>query len=120
MPGTRGAKGRRYFSVAVTLTAPKVRPWKEFSSAKMRCLRAGEPGDVGGRASVEAGELESAFDGFRTAIGEENAVHAGPLRELASQRALKRVVKKIGKMNSARSFATDDFDDAGDERGLER
>ena len=37
---------------------------------------------IGGSAAVEAGELESAFDGFRAAIGEEHAVHAGPLRRV--------------------------------------
>src|SRR5260370_28581831 len=43
-PGTRGAKGKRYFSVEVTLTAPKVRPWKELCMARMRCLAAGLSG----------------------------------------------------------------------------
>src|SRR6266536_1216609 len=35
-PGTRGAKGARYFSCPVVAKAPKVRPWNEFSSARMR------------------------------------------------------------------------------------
>ena len=61
---------------------------------------------------MEAGELESAFDGFRAAIREENAIKAGPLRKFACQRTLKRVVKKIRKMDCARGLATDDFDDA--------
>src|SRR5208282_2810817 len=43
---------------------------------------------------------------------EEDAVHARPFGEFAGERALKRVVKKIGKMNGARGLAADDFDDA--------
>ena len=70
-------------------------------------------GIVGGSAARQPGQLESAFDGFSTAIGEENAIEAGPLGKFASQRALKRVVKKIGKMNRARGLAADDLDDAG-------
>ena len=67
---------------------------------------------IGGSAAVEARELESAFDGFGAAVGEKHAVHAGPLGKLAGQRALKRVVKKVGEMNGTRGFAANDFDDA--------
>src|SRR5260370_38946333 len=54
-PGTRGAKGKRYFSVEGTLTAPKVRPWKELCMARMRCLAAGLSGAAeAGRAQRRA------------------------------------------------------------------
>src|SRR5260370_35401147 len=43
-PGTTGAKGNRYFSVAVTLIAPNVRPWNEFSRARKRCFLAAVAG----------------------------------------------------------------------------
>ncbi len=36
--GTSGSNGARYFSVAVTLSAPKVRPWKELVIARIRVL----------------------------------------------------------------------------------
>ena len=38
-------------------------------------------------------QLERPFDGFGAAVGEEYAVHPGPFRELASQRALVGIVK---------------------------
>ena len=75
-------------------------------------LWRGTRGEVGGSAAVETREFQRAFDGFRTAVGEKHAVHAGPLRELLRERALKGVVVQIREVNSARGFAADDFDDA--------
>jgi hypothetical protein len=72
----------------------------------MRCFAAGLSG-------AEAGEFQGAIGGFRTAIGEKDAVHAGDLGELAGQRALIGVVVEVGEMNGASGFAANDFDDAG-------
>ena len=79
----------------------------------MRCLRAGESQVFGGSAAIETSQLERAVDGFGAAIGKKDAVETGPLRELASQRALKRVVKKIGKMDARAGFAANRLDDTG-------
>src|SRR5260370_4495475 len=46
-----------------------------------------------GRTSAKTRELQRAVDGFRAAIGEKNAVQAGPFCELAGQRPLEFVVK---------------------------
>src|ERR1700720_682501 len=51
--------------------------------------------EVGWIASVETRELQRGFDSFRTAVGEKNAIHPGPLGKLLRQRALKRVVIQI-------------------------
>src|SRR5258707_15569063 len=76
-PGTRGAKGKRYFSVEVTLTAPKVRPWKELCMARMRCLAAGLSGaSEAGRAQRRASfKAPSAASGPR--LGEKSRAQAG-------------------------------------------
>ena len=68
--------------------------------------------EVSGSTAVETRELQRAFDGFRSAIGEENAIHAGPLGELQRKRALESVVVQIREVNCASRFAADDFDDA--------
>src|SRR5271168_174010 len=74
-------------------------------------LRGGV-GSVVFRAATEAGELHGAIDGFRAAVGEEDAVEAGALGEFSGERALKLVVKEIGEMHGAGGFAADDFYDA--------
>src|SRR5579859_97414 len=72
----------------------------------------GNAWNVGIRAGIQAGEFQSAFDGLCAAIGEENAVKAGPFREFARERTLKSVMKEVGKVDRASGFAANDFDDA--------
>ena len=55
--------------------------------------------------SVGAGQLQRAVNRFGAAIGEENAVEAGPFDELARERRLIRILKEIGKMDGATGFA---------------
>src|SRR5690242_16189390 len=64
-------------------------------------------------ATKQPGELHRTINSLRAAIGEEHAVEAGPLRELARQRPLKPVVVEVGKMNRARRFTANHFDDPG-------
>ena len=59
--------------------------------------------------TAEASEFQSAIDGFCAAVGEENAVEAGPLDELVGQRPLIGVVVEIRKMNSAGDFTANGF-----------
>src|SRR5258708_11754351 len=56
-PGTTGANGKRYFSVAVTLITPKVPPWNEFSRARERCFFAGGWGGFFGFSAKKRGGL---------------------------------------------------------------
>src|SRR5581483_3915755 len=58
-------------------------------------------GDVAGalrvalRIPVAARELETAFDGFRAAVGEEDAREAGDLRQARRRLTLQRVVVEV-------------------------
>ena len=72
-------------------SAPKVRPWKEFSSARIRVF--GRRRVACFARGVRARQLQRAFDRFGAAIGEENAIHARPFGEFARQRPLIRIVK---------------------------
>jgi hypothetical protein len=63
-------------------------------------------------ASKEPRELECAIDRFRAAVRKKDAVHSGPRRQFARERALIRVMKKIREVNGARCFAADNFYDA--------
>ncbi len=58
-------------------------------------------------------QLHCTVNGFRSAIGEEDAVETGPSGEFAGKRALVRVVIEIRKMNRAGRFSADYFHDAG-------
>lgn len=66
-----------------------------------------------GRAGIEPREFQAAFDGFGAAVGEKDTVHAGDFSEFPGERTLKFVVKEIGKVNGARGFAANHFDDVG-------
>ena len=57
-------------------------------------------------------EFERAIDGLGTAVGEENALQAGPFGKFSRQRTLKFIMKKIGKMNGTHGLAANGFDDA--------
>src|SRR5215472_9441271 len=69
------------------------------------CWRIGMP-------AKEPRQLHRAINRFRAAIGEEHAIHARPINKLARQRTLKRVVVEVGKMDGARGFAANHFDNA--------
>ncbi len=75
-------------------------------------LGRGLVGRVGGGAGAEAGEFQGAVGGFGSAVGEEDAVHAGDFRELAGERTLKGVVIEVREVDGARGFAANDFNDA--------
>src|SRR5712675_2117986 len=87
-PGTSGANGTRYFSVAVTLSAPKVRPWKELVMARIRVLAV-----LCVEVAAQPGQLQCPVDSLGATVGKENAVEARPLNKFARQRPLKFVVK---------------------------
>jgi hypothetical protein len=65
-----------------------------------------------GLAAKEPRELERTVDGFRAAIGEEDAVEPRPGSELASERALVGIVIEVRKVNGARSITANHFNDA--------
>src|ERR1700679_933711 len=54
---------------------------------------------------VSPSQLQRAFDGFGTAIREKYAIESGPLRQLARERSLIRVVEQIRDVRSAACFA---------------
>ena len=55
--------------------------------------------------SVGAGKLQRAINRLGAAIGEENAVQAGPFDEFTRERGLIRILKEIRKVDGAASFA---------------
>src|SRR5260370_1113765 len=79
-PGTRGAKGKRYFSVEVTLTAPKVRPWKELcrsSAAASKPVSARAFSRGGGKSSSEDSGESARGNGLRRGGGRSAGAGGG-------------------------------------------
>ena len=86
---------------------------KGISEREDAVLPRGSAERVGFGTSAKAGELYGAVDSFGAAVGEEDAIHAGPGSEFARERALELVVEEVGEVNGASGFATNSLDDAG-------
>jgi len=104
-----GNQGREWLAVLCRMGDGKRRQRcgheKEFSSARMRVLGRGRLWFLTGREHRRAPSLRAPSIASVPLFGEENAVEAGPLDEFARERRLKRILKKIGKMDGAASFA---------------